>query len=197
MGHKVTVNKDSLASFNCLKCDFSFSSSKSRSEHMKSIHETQNQRIKCDKCDFSAKNKDILHKHMKVAMGHKIQKACRFYLEGGCNRGRFCRFLHPKKFYNEKKGYWNNANLEISVINSQIVGFPIMKFVSISKHAIEENIVVLYTCQIIFQSCLLTLGRATKYLQITKPNQLCKQTCKYCTYKVEQQTFKKKYCKHM
>ena len=116
----MTVNKDSLASFNCLKCDFSFSSSKSRSEHMKSIHETQNQRIKCDKCDFSAKNKDILHKHMKVAMGHKIQKACRFYLEGGCNRGRFCRFLHPKKFDNERKRSLKQCKFRDIYMNTSI-----------------------------------------------------------------------------
>ena len=77
------------------KCDFcEFTSNKSFDINLHE-HETHKQStIKCNLCDFRAKNKEILRKHHEVAMGHKKQLACKYFLNGMCRYGKFCRFEH-------------------------------------------------------------------------------------------------------
>ena len=55
--------------------------------------------IKCNLCDFTAKNEEILEKHHRVAMGHNKKIACKFFNNGTCRYGNFCRFEH--KFSND------------------------------------------------------------------------------------------------
>ena len=69
------------------------------------LHEHQTheiKKIKCNLCDFEAINEEILKKHHVVAMGHKKNEVCRFYLQGHCKKGKFCMFKH--------KGNGNNIS---------------------------------------------------------------------------------------
>ena len=37
-------------------------------------------------------------------MGHKVQKNCRFYMNGNCTKGRFCKFLHSMNGFENSNG---------------------------------------------------------------------------------------------
>ena len=62
--------------------------------HEHNVHKKNG--IKCNLCDFTARDEAILKKHHLIAMGHKRKIACRFFIKGICNRGRFCKFEHNR-----------------------------------------------------------------------------------------------------
>ena len=79
----------------CNKCYNFFDTKHALDSHMSTVHKSSEERIKCNLCDFSAINNDILQKHMQVAMGHKLDTICKYFLRGHCMKGKFCRFKHP------------------------------------------------------------------------------------------------------
>ena len=71
-----------------------FSTKQTLANHQSSVHINKNTRIKCNLCDFTAINRETLIKHKRVAMGHKVQEQCKFFIRGQCSKGRNCLFKH-------------------------------------------------------------------------------------------------------
>jgi len=97
--HKMNVHKKSTKyaskkqdQLQCDFCDFKSMHAFEINLHEHKAHKQS--KIKCNLCDFTAKNEDILRKHHEVAMGHKKSIVCKFYLNGVCKYGKFCRFTH-------------------------------------------------------------------------------------------------------
>ena len=78
--------------FPCLKCEFTCKREAVQKEHQKSKHSKTS--IKCSQCDFTATSKDVMDKHMTIAMSHKRDTPCRFFLNNSCRKGTMCRFSH-------------------------------------------------------------------------------------------------------
>ena len=87
-------NKEDL--LQCDFCEYSTSDPYDINLHEHKTHKSNT--IKCNMCDFTAKSEDILKKHHQVAMGHKKKIACKFYIQGRCKNGRFCKFEHKMSF---------------------------------------------------------------------------------------------------
>ena len=92
-------NKHMTKNYKCEECEYQTKEKDHLREHKKSRHgkintEKRTDQIKCKECDFRAESNEIMKKHMEVAMGHKKQSVCRYFMNNRCRFGRFCRFQH-------------------------------------------------------------------------------------------------------
>ena len=89
---RVHIKKRQTEALHCEFCEYTTETSYEMNMHEHKSH--RNNAIKCNLCDFRAKDEDILKKHHAVAMGHKKKIICRFFMNGSCKNGRFCKFEH-------------------------------------------------------------------------------------------------------
>ena len=108
LAHKGSTLKDSSKpELKCDKCDYKTTDSFNMNIHINEVHKEQ--KIKCHLCDFRAKDKEVLKKHHIVAMGHKKNNECFFFVNKGfCRNGEFCRFKHESK--GEKHDMYQNIS---------------------------------------------------------------------------------------
>ena len=76
----------------CKSCDFEGTTDLEINLHHHQKHTIN--KIKCNLCDFRAINEDTLKKHYSVAMGHKNNIPCRYFIRGTCKYGKHCKFEH-------------------------------------------------------------------------------------------------------
>ena len=58
---------------------------------------TKTEQFECSLCDFVTHDKSILSKHIVVAMGHRINILCRYFINGFCKAGVRCNFIHKQQ----------------------------------------------------------------------------------------------------
>ena len=120
--HKVSSPNSRKVIFKCEDCDYEADSSADMKNHKRSNHKTilyqceecgkevkdkqklidhktknhkdNRKSVKCNECDFTTDSKDTLSKHMQVAMGHKVNKICKYFQNGSCKFGTRCRYMH-------------------------------------------------------------------------------------------------------
>ena len=80
--------------YKCEECDFEDNDKQKLMDHKRSNHKQNSRDVKCDECDFSTDSKETLRQHMKVAMGHKVKRTCKYFLNNTCKFGSMCRYLH-------------------------------------------------------------------------------------------------------
>ena len=87
-------NKHNSSVYQCDECPFRDGDKSKMDNHKSSIHNQSPNSIPCQECDFVANSEDTLSKHMQVAMGHKVKRLCRYFINGSCKFESSCKFLH-------------------------------------------------------------------------------------------------------
>ena len=68
----------------CGNCDSYFQNEKYKQKHTAKTHK-ETSKVKYSFWYFRAINEKVLEQHMQVAVGHKIQRNCWFFINGACN----------------------------------------------------------------------------------------------------------------
>lgn len=121
-------SKDLTRKFICGKCDFRCKTEVVLKGHNTSKHSEK--KLKCNECDFRAVSEEILNKHMKIAMAHKKDQSCKYFLNNQCRYGDRCRYKHFS-------GQHNSAS---NVNNATKVHCNLCKFWTLDKNTLEQHV---------------------------------------------------------
>ena len=99
---KHTTNTKQTFELKCNVCNSIFTSQHHLRQHVDIKHARQNtpQQVNCEFCGLIVKNQVDLRKHIEICtegfqqVGNKV---CKYFANGGCSKGQYCRFAHPQE----------------------------------------------------------------------------------------------------
>ena len=85
----------------CIHCDITFNAQFQLRQHMTQRHGNESQPVEhnCQLCGMNFATIELINEHQQYCHGefqNVRKRVCRYFLNGACVKGKFCKFSHPQ-----------------------------------------------------------------------------------------------------